>query len=297
MGESAIEGFLSYIQKQKRFSPLTVAAYRNDLAQFNTFIVTESGLTDLASIRFKHLRSYTAGLMEAGMSPVSVNRKVSSLKSFFRYLLRTGSIRVNPCQNLQGPKKPKNLPDFIDESATGMAFSPLPEEKGFTASRDLLIMELLYQTGIRRAELLNLKESDVDLAELQIKVVGKRNKERMIPVSLQLNRNLADYISVKKQEGLQSHWLFVTPRDKPLNPSALARIVKQYLSPLTTAGKKSPHVLRHTFATHMLNNGADINAVKELLGHASLAATQVYTHNSIEKLKRHYKQAHPRSGQ
>jgi integrase/recombinase XerC len=296
MGESAIRDFLAYLQHQKRFSPLTGAAYSTDLTQFYRFLQDEIAISDFRMVQFRHVRSFMAGLMEAGMSAVTVNRKMSSLKSFYKFLLRTGSVTVNPCQNLQGPKKPKKLPVFIDQNKAGMAFSAGEEESDFVGRRDVLIMELLYQTGMRRAELLNLRVSDVDLYDLQIKVLGKRNKERVIPVSIDLKRNLENYINVKEKLGLQSEYLLVNEKGKPLNAAHVTAVVKRYLTPLTTSRKKSPHVLRHTFATHMLDNGADINAVKELLGHASLAATQVYTHNSIEKLKKLYKQAHPRSG-
>jgi len=234
--------------------------------------------------------------MDTGLSPVTVNRKISSLKSFFKYLLKTGVIENNPTQKIQGLKNPKRLPVFIDEGSLGTVFSSFAFKEGFEGQRDKLIIDILYQTGLRRAEILNLREGDLDIYNLQLKVLGKRNKERIIPFSIELKRNLESYLHVKNQYKLNSPYLLVTLKNTPLSPQKISRIVKEVLSSVTTNQKKSPHVLRHTFATHLLNNGADINAVKELLGHASLSATQVYTHNTIDKLKKSYNQAHPRSG-
>lgn len=296
MGEGAVNGFISYINLQRRFSPLTAKNYESDLHQFFRFLDSEISDYQLNTISFQHIRGFIASLMDAGISAVSVNRKLSALKSFFKYLLKNQHIEINPTQKIQGPKTPKRLPVFVDENNLDAIFTHHTYAPGFEGIRDKLIMDVLYQTGIRRAEILNLKEQDVDLFQLQLKVLGKRNKERIIPFSLELKRNLENYLHVKKEEQLTCPYLFVSLNNMPLSPQKISRIVKEILSAVTTNKKKSPHVLRHTFATHLLNNGADINAVKELLGHANLSATQIYTHNTIEKLKNSYKQAHPRSG-
>lgn len=234
--------------------------------------------------------------MEGGLAAASVNRKISALRSFFKYLVKNGIVSQNPTQKVVAPKKPKKLPVFIDEAQVNDIFSTLTFEPGFEGIRDKLLIDILYQTGIRRAELIGIKETDADLLNMSIKVLGKRNKERVIPFSHNLRASLKEYLALKEQEGLSNPQLLVSLKNKPLNAQQVTRIVNRVLGSVTTSRKKSPHVLRHSFATHLLNNGADINAVKELLGHASLAATQIYTHNTIEKLKKSYNQAHPRSG-
>jgi integrase/recombinase XerC len=296
MLESALQGYISYLNLQKRFSPLTSGSYQSDLLQFFRYLRTEENITRLSGVTHRHIRAFIATLMEEGMSPVSVNRKLSALKSFFRYLLRTGLVAENPASRVQGPKSPKKLPEFIDESRIGMLFSEPPREDDFEEMRDRLVVEILYQTGIRRAELLGLKEGDADLISQQIRVSGKRGKERIIPFDRGLRLAIGKYLRLKTALGLNHPAFFTTLRNKPMGATLLASVTRSQLSRVTTGRKKSPHVLRHTFATHLLNNGADINAVKELLGHASLSATQVYTHNTIEKLKKTYNQAHPRSG-
>ncbi len=295
--DAVLDGFFNYISKQKRYSVHTVTSYANDLQGFSTFLVSECELETVLHAGKRQIRAYLATLMETGLSPVSVNRKLSTLKSLYKYLHLTKQVAINPCQDLSGPKKPKKLPSFIDESGMPESFLSDIDVSDFIQLRDAIILELLYQTGIRRAELLSLREKDIDLANLQIKVLGKRNKERILPVSLLLKRNLEHYFDVKNEKGFKSDLVFVSKTGNPISPSSASALVRSRLAAYTTSSKKSPHVLRHTFATHMLNNGADINAVKELLGHASLAATQVYTHNTIEKLKKSYNQAHPRSGQ
>ncbi len=288
--------FLSYLSLQKRSSELTTKSYKSDLEQFFTYLKQEVGEIPPSKVSSIQIRGFVAFLMEKGLLPRSVNRKLSSLKSFYKYLLKNQVISSNPASKIQGPKTPKRLAVFIDESQTESIFERYPFKEGFEGQRDKLLIDILYQTGIRRAELLQLKDSDVDLFNLQLKVLGKRNKERIIPFSLELKRNLESYLNVKKDSNLNCPYLLITPENKQISVTHITKVVKEVLGSVTTNKKKSPHILRHTFATHMLNNGADINAVKELLGHASLSATQIYTHNTIEKLKKTYKQAHPRSG-
>jgi len=294
--DKAVAEFLSYLNLQKRFSPLTTKNYAIDLKQFFNFLNQELYDSRLTEISYQHVRSFIASLIDKKKSTVSVNRKISCLKSFFKYALKNNLISNNPMQKIQGPKTPKRLPVFIDENQIEKIFNQLKFDSGFEGIRNKLLIDVLYQTGLRRAELINLKETDLDLISLQLKVLGKRNKERIIPFSIHLKRSIQDYLNAKQENNLINSFLFVNLKNIQLSPQALTKIVSEILSEVTTNKKKSPHVLRHTFATHLLNRGADINAVKELLGHANLSATQIYTHNTIEKLKKSYNQAHPRSG-
>ena len=296
-----IERFIQYLQFEKRFSPHTVTAYRQDLNQFNDFLVSDS--EDLLVISHQDVRSWMLALMEQGSEAKTVNRKLSVLRSFYKFLQREELIRNNPMVHIKTPRVPKRLPIVIDEKkmdslldSDSLCDDPI-FENNFGGMRNRLILELLYGTGMRRSELVNLKDQDVNLYEQSIKVLGKRNKERVIPVGGPLITLIKDYIREKLSQNFnnKASSLIVTNEGKDAYPQFIYRIVKSSLSKISTQNKRSPHILRHTFATALLNRGADLNAIKELLGHSSLAATQIYTHNSVEKLKSIYKQAHPKA--
>ena len=290
-----IQSFLQYIRFEKRFSPNTVLAYQNDLEQFFDYASTTYGISDPAEVQHGVIRSWIVALMEEKISTRSINRKLTSLKTYFKFLLRKQQISHNPMLKVQAPKTSKRLPVFVDQQKMELLFNDVDFGEGFIGLRDRLMLELLYATGMRLAELIGIKDADVDLFAAQVKVLGKRNKERIIPFSTKLKELIQIYLKARKHEFQDSLTLLVTDKGKPLYPKMVYRIVTQRLGEVTTLEKRSPHVLRHTFATHMLNNGADINSVKEILGHANLSATQVYTHNTIEKLKEVYKLAHPRA--
>jgi integrase/recombinase XerC len=294
--ESAIKDFLNYLKKVKKLSSHTIISYQNDLDQFTLFLSEECGVKDITKANHQHARGFIAKLIDEKNSPRTANRKLSCLKAFYKYCLQQDLIKVNTISKVQGPRTPKKLPVFVEEANMDKLLKDLKFDDSYKGIQSKLILDLLYQTGIRRSELTGLKTNDVDIFNSEIKVLGKRNKERIIPVNIELKRNLETFVTVKRDKGLTNEFMFVTEKNKPLSASQVYTIVKKYLSLVTTLHKRSPHVLRHTFATHLLNNGANINAVKELLGHANLSATQIYTHNTIEKLKKTYLQAHPRSG-
>ena len=289
--------FLQYIEFEKRYSPHTLIAYKNDLSEFYDYLSTGYQLKTIQDVTFQIIRSWMASLMAHSTSSRSINRKITTLKSYYKFLLREGVLEQNPMLKIQSPKISKNLPVFIEKDKMDVLLDQIAFGGSFVGIRDRLILELFYATGIRRAELIGLKPQDVDLYNCEIKVLGKRNKERIIPFTLQVKKLIVEYIESKEKEQFQKtdEKFFLTEKGEALYPKLVYRIVKKYLSLVTTVKKKSPHVLRHTFATHMLNNGADINAIKELLGHANLAATQIYTHNTIERLQNIHKQAHPRA--
>lgn len=294
MFAKVLNSFFDYLEYEKKYSKHTLVSYKNDLNQFFVFLDIEQDKIDLNDINYQNIRAWVTSLMSEKVSARSVNRKLSSLKTFFKFLQKQQIVEVNPMSKISGPKTPKRLPTFVEEQQMNNLFENIKFGDDLNGLRDKLLLDLLYQTGMRRAELANLKESDVDLFNSSIKVLGKRNKERIIPISLDLKRNLEVYFNVKQTNKIASSSLFVNDKGKALSEQNVYTIVKKYLAQITSIQKKSPHVLRHTFATHLLNNGADINAVKDLLGHANLSATQVYTHNTIDKLKKSYKQAHPR---
>ncbi|MCD6180733.1 MAG: tyrosine-type recombinase/integrase [Bacteroidales bacterium] len=293
-----ISDFLNYIEFERRYSVHTLNSYSKDLEQFSGFIKETYQVERVKEVDFVFIRSWIALLMEEGNSPRTVNRKISTLKSYFRYLLKVGKIDHNPVLKITGPKARKKLPVFIEEKSMNLLITEFKTPESFEEARDRLVVELFYATGIRRAELIGLKSSDVNLDSKLIKVLGKRNKERLIPIHNSIFSLIDSYLGFKENaltEQSQDPYFFLTVKGKKMYPKLVYRIVNNYLSKVSTQKKKSPHVLRHTFATHMLNHGADLNAVKELLGHANLAATQIYTHNTIEKLKNIYKLAHPKA--
>jgi len=294
---NALSSFIQYIKYEKRFSPHTVDAYNSDLEQFFLFLDVTYEVKEIEKATHPMIRSWIVSMMENGTTPRSINRKLSTLKTFYKFLLRNETITVNPMQKIQAPKTSKRLPVFVEESAMKLLFEEVDFGEGFAAVRDRLLMEIFYATGMRLAELINLKEKDFDLANGQVKVLGKRNKERIIPFTREVRQMIKEYLALKSKQSFSfpSEHVFVAKDGKPMNRKAVYTLVKKYLSAVSTIDKRSPHVLRHTFATHMLNHGADINSIKEILGHANLSATQVYTHNTIEKLKQVYKQAHPRA--
>jgi integrase/recombinase XerC len=290
--------FLNYIKYEKRYSPNTCIAYQHDLEQFFEFINSNYQTIEITRISHQMMRAWLSSLMEAGIQPRTINRKITTLKSFYKFLQKEKHIENNPCNKLISPKRPKKLPVYVEESNMEKLLDDEFSDD-YLEFRNMLMLEILYDTGIRLSELINLKHEDVDSVNLSIKVLGKRNKERIIPVSKILNDKIQHFFEIKAKLGITSsekdNFIFLTKNFKKVYTKLVYRVVYYYLSKITTIHKKSPHVLRHTFATHMLNNGADLNAIKEILGHSNLAATQVYTHNTINKLKSIYKQAHPRA--
>ncbi|HET7819360.1 MAG TPA: site-specific tyrosine recombinase/integron integrase [Bacteroidia bacterium] len=289
------ESFINHLKFEKRLSPHTSLSYSNDLDQFFIYLKNVYQIHTINQINHSIIRSWVVSLMENKLTARSVNRKISTLKSFYKFLLREKTIETNPMNKIQTPKIPKRLPVFIEESKMNSLIEDVKFSSDFEGKRNLLIIELLYATGMRRAELINLKEGDINFNNHTIKVLGKRNKERLIPITNELGTLINEYISERKNINTNNDFLFITKSGKQIYASAVYRTVRDSLAKVTTASKKSPHILRHSFATHLLNNGANLNAIKELLGHANLAATQVYTHNTIEKLKSVYSKAHPKA--
>jgi integrase/recombinase XerC len=291
-----INSFLKYLEYERRYSKHTIISYQNDLLQFQTFLKKNFELQDLKEANHGILRAWLVELSEQEVKPTSINRKMASLRSFFKYLLKHDYIAKDPTWRLKTLKTPRTIPHFVDQGEMNTLLDNRLIEDTIDYLREALIIEMLYGTGIRLSELINLKVKDVNVHQQTIKVLGKRNKERIIPFSQHLHKVIQEYIKVKKRELAEPDhdYLLVTNTGKKLYPMFVQRLTKKYFDN-ANVDKKSPHVLRHTFATHMLNNGAELNAVKELLGHTSLAATQVYTHNSMEKLKKVFDQAHPKA--
>jgi len=291
-----IESFLRYLQYEKNYSAYTVESYSNDLFQFKYFVFGDEPF-DPKAIDAVWVRRWMVSLMNGGFSALSVNRKLSSIKSFFKYLCKYQHIETSPVKGLHGPKINKPLPHFVKDSDMNRILSEWNETDAFENERDKAIVDVFYTTGIRCAELIGLKDEDVDFYANLIKVTGKRSKQRLIPFSDNLRETMQRYINIRKEkiDSPQGNSFFVRKDGRKLSNFMVYSIVNKRLSEIPNLSKKSPHVLRHTFATSMLNNGADLNAVKELLGHASLSSTEVYTHTTFEELKKVYHQAHPRA--
>lgn len=290
-----IKPFLKYLLQEKRYSSHTVNAYETDLLQFQDYLECIDDELTLEAATHKKLRGWVVSLIEADINPRSVNRKIASLRSFYKFLLKREVVNENPAVKLRPLKTAKALPEFVLKDEMDNLLDRVEFPNDFEGMRDKLIIELLYGTGMRLSELINLRTSDVDHYNESIKVLGKRNKERIIPLTTDNIRLIEAYEKVRGNVATGEDWLVMTDRGKKCYPMLVYRVVQKYLGYISKVYKKSPHVLRHTYATHLLNNGADLNAVKDLLGHSSLAATQVYTHNSLDKLKSVFDQAHPKA--
>lgn len=288
--------FLKYLQYEKRYSNHTLISYKNDLDQLERFLKTNYPETSIEEVNHAIVRDWIISLSESGLNERSINRKLVTLRSFYKFLLKKGAIKVNPATKLTNLKTKKNLPQFVREADMTLLLDHALFEDTFIGKRNHVIMEILYGTGIRLSELVELKVEKIDFTNNSIKVLGKRNKERIIPITRNLSLLIKNYIQLKNDEfkGNVIDYLIVSNKGEKSYPMMINRIVKNYLQG-TSVDKKSPHILRHTYATHLLERGADLNAVKDLLGHQSLAATQVYTHNTLGKLKKVFDQAHPKA--
>jgi len=288
-----VERFLRYIQTERRYSNLTVSAYKKDLEQFGEYLINIYELDDITKATNQMARSYVVHLKEMGEENRSINRKMSALRSFYKFCLREETIAISPMQGIKSLKQPKELAKFVPEQ--DMEKVSFDGDGDFKVLRDELIFEMLYQTGMRKAELRGLKDGDIDKINLKVKVLGKRNKERIIPISRQLLEMIENYKNVRDEQFPERDnvILIVDNKGGEMSPGFVYQVVHRILEGVTTLKQKSPHVLRHTFATHMLNEGADIRAIQKILGHSSLSSTQIYTHNTIEQLKEIYQSAHP----
>lgn len=289
-----LESFLNYIKHEKRYSKHTIEAYKRDIQQFQSYLTLLN--KELENVKYRDVRLWVADLMQENKAK-TINRKISSLKSYYKFLLRNEVLKINPVENISNIKEPKRIPNFVSEKEIDQLIKSFPKTIDYIENRNQLIFEMFYNTGIRREELINIKEKDIDYSKAKLKVLGKGNKEREIPLHLLFLERIKTYISVRNQflNNEKIDFLFLNKTRNKLKPKTVYNIVSNILNVCISTDKKSPHVLRHTFATHLLNNGADLNAIKELLGHSSLASTQIYTHNSIEILKEIHKQAHPKA--
>jgi integrase/recombinase XerC len=292
----ALQHFIDYLTNEKRFSVHTIRAYRDDIASFYSELSARSDVRIFAA-KTSDVRSWLLSLATNNLSPRTYKRKLSSLKAFYRFLIQEGKVNVNPTDGIITPKHTNSMPDFYSDKEINNLFDFVIFNDDFEGVRDKVIFTLFYMTGIRLSELVNLKVKDVDFSLKQIVVTGKRNKQRYLPVNKSLLREMEIYLGLRQEliNTEPNEALLLTKKGEPIYPRLVQRLVDKYLSRATTSDKRHPHKLRHTFATHLLNNGADLNSVKELLGHANLSATEVYTHNTYEKLRTIYKQAHPRA--
>lgn len=291
-----IEQFIKYLKFEKRYSMHTIKAYEIDLTAFQIYLNESYEINYFEVVESQHIRSWIVSLMRKGLSNATINRKIASLKSFYKYLQVHYDLIKNPTDEVVVPKIQKRLPTFVKTTEIARLLESFKDAEDYGSIRDKMVIELLYVTGMRRSELAALQYVDIDFSKEVIKVLGKRQKERLIPVSRSLCEKIQEYWLVRQENFTTSDkHLFLTAKGKPLNSTAIYNIVRKYLEGYTTVEKKSPHTLRHSFATHLLNNGAELNAIKELLGHESLAATQIYTHTTLDKLKKAYLKAHPKA--
>ncbi len=291
--------FLQYIEFEKRYSRHTLDAYERDLFQFSTYIRITFNITSAVQVEHEHIRSWIVSMMNEGLSPRSINRKLSSLKTYFKFLQKKEVVRKNPMAKVIAPKTKKRLPVALDQRTTKALFEEVVFGDSFSERRNQLILEILYQTGMRRSELIFLETANINFEKKYLKVLGKGNKERLIPFSDKLQGLMKEYLLVRKNTFGENDipYLLLTDKGNQLYPKFVYSVVHKYLSIYTKLEQKSPHVLRHSFATHLTENGAELNAVKELLGHANLSATQIYTHQTMEQLRKVYQQAHPKAGE
>ena len=291
-----LDNFLKYLTYEKRYSIHTIDAYQRDLRQFFAYLELTYEMNEINEVRHFHIRSWIVELVTEQLAAKSVARKISSLKSYFRFLKKRGFIKINPSLKVEAPKLPKRLPKAIEKEKLDQLLEDLSEGEDYPAVRDRLIIELLYLTGMRRGELMNLKWTDIDFGRSVLKVTGKGSKERELPISDVMKMNLTNYWQIRQSTfpDIATNELLLTNKAKSLYPKFINQLVKRCLAMVTTSAHRYPHALRHSFATVLLNEGADLNAIKKLLGHASLASTQIYTSNSFEKIKKIYEQAHPK---
>ena len=290
-----IDSFLDYISLEKKYSPNTIFAYKNDLISFRYFCATEYQLENLAEVEYPIIRSWIVSLVDLKISNRSINRKISSLNSFYKFLQKTHQVEINPLTKHKALKSVNKLQVPFNSKEINTAINNISEKNDFTTIRNKLIVELLYSTGIRKTELINIKENDIDFYNKTIKILGKRNKERFVPLLESVTIIVKQYQELKNEYSKIDNHLLINEKGNKVSKSLVYGIINLYFGKVSTKVKKSPHILRHSFATHLLNEGANLNSVKELLGHSSLASTQVYTHNSLEVIKKVYNQAHPRS--
>ena len=293
--KEVVDSFLEYLEFQKRYSRHTITAYRSDLSSFCDYLALFYELDQIKEVSQRMVSSWVADLADSGIAPRSINRTLSAVQSFYEFAIRKSLFSKNPARLIQRPKTSNHLPSVVRSESIDNLFNEIEFESDFEGVRDRLILAVFYACGLRREELITLNLESIDEANFSIKVFGKRNKERILPIAPMLMKWIEEYLEVRQTIGAECSNLFITLKGQKLYPSLVYQIVKKYLSQVTTMDKKSPHVLRHTFATHLLNEGANLQSIKELLGHSSLAATQVYTHTSLEKLKQVYQNAHPRS--